>query len=195
MTESQLVDESVDEADETDDGVSRRWLVRLLVGLGIGIPVLVEASTFLGLLRSHLPGDGGDDGDTAATSTPTENDAVGVGDELLAATAPRETVREAQIDVQDGDWQFELTVEVENTGETPYALRLGTVTTTNGERVEGSASTGRIPPGETETVTGTWPLPSNDWPETVTVIALAYDGDDVGTTERQVKLGQVPVRG
>jgi hypothetical protein len=83
--------------DETDDDVSRRWLSRLLVGLGIGIPVLIEGTTAFRLITSRLFGSGdggGDEGGATGTATPTERSAVGVGDELLAATAPIETVRE-----------------------------------------------------------------------------------------------------
>ena len=45
--------------------MERRTLVRLLVVLAIGIPVLVEAVTFLGLLEHQLL-----DGSGAPTATP-----------------------------------------------------------------------------------------------------------------------------
>jgi len=184
-----------DEAD--DDGVSRRWLIRLLVGLGIGIPVLVEGTTVIRLIRSRLFG--GEDGNDSAgspteTPTPAENSAVGVGDELLAATPPADTVREAFIRIRESSWEFTMTVAVDNTTEVPYALRLGAVRTTEGDTVSGSASTGRIPSGESAIVTGRWSLPQNSRPDTVTVTALSYAAE-TGITERQVELERISIRG
>jgi hypothetical protein len=198
MTDSPATDGS--DAPATDDessAVRRRWLIRLLVGLGIGIPVVIEARTFLGLFWSYLAGSGEDDGTGEGTTTPTTTapSGVGVGDELLAATPQTETVRASYIQVEGSDRRFELSVEVDNTGETPYELRFGAVRTAGGESVDGGASTGRIPPGETATVTGTWELPSGDRPESVTVTALTYAGDGVELTERQVRLERVSFRG
>lgn len=194
MTGSQSTgDDDDDSDDDNDDGsVRRRWVIRLLVGLGIGIPILIEARTFLGLLGSYLLGEDDDTG--TATPTPTARTGIGVGDELLAETAPTETVRTSQIRVRESDWQFEMTVEVENTAGSPYELRLGNVHTTGGETVAGGASTGRIPPGETAFVNGTWVLPTDQRPETLTVTALTF-ADDVRVTSREVRLAGITFRG
>ncbi len=176
------------------DDVRRRWLLRLLLGLGIGVPVAIEARTFLGLFRAYLFGDSG--GATATpTATPAGSAGVGVGDELLTGTEPTETVRESQIRVLETGWRFDLSVEVTNTAESPYELRLGDVRTGGGETVDGGASTGRISPDDTTTVEGTWPLPSESRPETVTVTALVYTGEDVDLTEQEVRLARPSLRG
>ena len=181
--------------DETqDDDVRRRWLLRLLLGLGIGVPVAIEARTFLGLFRAYLFGDSG--GATATpTATPAGSAGVGVGDELPTGTEPTETIRESQIRVLKSGWRFDLSVEVTNTAESPYELRLGDVRTGTGETGGGGASAGRIPPGDTTAVKGTWPLPSESRPETVTVTALVYTGEDVDLTEREVRLARPSLRG
>lgn len=184
--------------DETDDDVSRRWLIRLLVGLGIGIPVLIEGTTAFRLITSRLfgSGDGGGDGEGATeTETPTERPAIGVGDELLAATGPTDTVREAFIRVRESDWMFTFTVEVDNTGEVPYALRLGDVRTTGGETISGGGATGQIPPGGSAMVTGQWVLPQNTRPASVSVTALSYRDAETEITERQIELERISIRG
>lgn len=185
-------------SDETDDDdVSRRRLIRLLVGLGVGVPVLVEGTTVLRLITSRLFGGGDGSGDGASatgTATPTERSAVGVGDELLAATAPTDTVHESYIRVRDSGWEFILTVGVENTTEVPCALRLGDVRTTADEAVSGGGATARIPPGESATVTGRWLLAENTRPETVTVTMLS-DAEETRITEREVELKRIPLRG
>ncbi len=181
------------DADTGDRDVRRRWLLRLLVGLGIGIPVAIEARTFLGLFRVYLLGE--DSGEATATPSPTPRSGVGVGDELMTETEPAETIREAQIRVLEDGWQFELTVAVTNTTDTPYELRLGAVRTTGGAAVEGGASTGQVAPGETTDVEDTWLLPSEDRPESLALTALRYGENDVDIVERDVRLARVSLRG
>lgn len=183
-----------DAADE-EDTTRRRWILRLLVGLGIGLPILIEARTFIGLIRVHLLGQDRDDGGTTGTPTPTAEPSVGVGDELLEGTDPTETVREARLRVVDPGWRFELSVAVENTTDAPYELRLGDVRTEAGETVDGDASTGRIAPGESAVVEETWTLPSESRPVTVQVTALSYVEDGVELTDETVPLDRVPLEG
>lgn len=170
--------------------MERRTLIRLLIGVAIGIPVLVEAVTFFGLVETRLFGDGGD----GATGTATA-DRVGVGDELLPATPPTETVTEAVIRGQDAPWLFVLTVDVENPTDAPYELQLGTVTLGSGGSVTGGASTGRVPAGGTGEVTGAWELPAGSTPATLSVRGIAYREDGANETAAEVALAKVPVRG
>lgn len=174
--------------DERPGGISRRTLIRLLVGLGIGIPLLVEALTLLGLVGSQLG-----DGPTTETETPTPaGRRVGVGDELLPETAPTETVSEAAIASQD--WTLTIAVEVENGSEQIYDVRLGTVTTADGERIEGGGGSPPLQPGESATVIGTWDLPEASRPVAVDVVAVSRNGT-VTTVDETVRLGKIPVRG
>ncbi|MFB6218235.1 MAG: hypothetical protein ABEH77_03490 [Halobacteriaceae archaeon] len=172
------------------DGVSRRWLVRLLVGLGIGIPVLVEGATFARLVGNWLFG--GEDREGTATATTTTRRGVGVGDELLPDTAPTERVTSATVAAGEEAWRFVLSVEVENDGGVPYELRLGAVTTADGETVAGEATTGRVPPGESAFVTGAWELPPGATPASVAVVAATY-GAETERREREVPLARIPV--
>lgn len=174
------------------DGRSRRWLVRLLVGLGLGIPIALEATTFLGLIRRSLLGE--DDG----TPSPTpEGRLVGIGDELLPATGPVETMTDAAIEGSSGDaWSLRVVVDVENTGDSPYAFRLGEVTTASGDAVSGGGATGEIPPGETVTLRASWSLPAGSTPETMVVQGLTYpEGGTVARVREVVRLRNVPVEG
>lgn len=178
----------------TDDaegpfGLERRTLIRLLVGLGIGVPILIEAATLLGLVGDLL---GGDDGG-AGTPTATETTAgVGLGDELLPDAPGTHTVQAAYV-AADG-WTFTLSVGVENTTDRTYELRLRTVTTDGGDVVEGGGESGPIAPGETGSVTGRWDLPDGASPDTVEAVAIVRNGT-VTTVERTVDLGSVPVQG
>lgn len=171
--------------------MERRTLVRLLIGLAIGIPVLVEAVTFFGLIEHRLFDGGGRD-TPIGTATP---DRVGVGEELLPATPPSETVTDAVIRGQDTPWLFVLTVEVENPLDVPYELRLGTLTLADGGTVAGGASSGQVPADGSGEVTGAWELPEGSTPATLAVTGIAHRDDGPDETAAEVPLAKVPVRG
>lgn len=185
--------------DDIDDGrLSKRTMIRLLIGFAIGVPVVVEGATFFELFRRQFGGDADSEGaaDTG-TSTP-EPDAVGVGDDLLRTTDRSETLTEAALREADGDrWSLSLAVDVTNEGDSDYEFQLFTVVLDDGRSVSGRATTGRLPPGETGTATGEWSIPAGSTPSAVEVVALVYpEGDgSVETIERRVELANIPVQG
>jgi hypothetical protein len=184
---------------DTPGGISKRTLIRLLVGFGIGIPILIEAITFLGLLDQQFGG-GSEDGDTGTGSTATETatPGVAVGDDLLPETDRSETLASAILREVDGDrWPLSLTVEVRNSGDTDYEFQLLSVHLDDGRTVGGRVSTDRLAPDERRTITAEWSIPAGSTPRAVDVVALVYpDGDDaVETIERRVELAKIPVRG
>jgi hypothetical protein len=181
-------------------GLSKRTLIRLLVGFGIGLPILIEALTFLGLLQQQFGGDGGDGAATPTDSaTETETPAgVRVGDDLLPETDRSERLVTAVLRESGGDtWPLSLTVEVTNDGDTDYEFQLLAVGLADGRTVSGRTSTDRLVPGESRTVTGEWALPAGSTPQWVEAVALIYpDGEEsVETVERRVDLAKIPVRG
>lgn len=171
--------------------MERRTLIRLLVGLGIGVPVAIEAATFLGLFERRLL-DGGDGG---PTRTPAP-DRVGLGDELLPETPPADTVTHAEVRTGEGGWSFALEVTVTNGTDAPYELRLGEVTTSSGRTVAGGGSTPRVPGGASDAVLGHWTLPEGDTPQRVEAVGISFPPDaDPVTVRRSVPLSTVPVSG
>lgn len=171
--------------------MERRTLVRLLVVLAIGIPVLIEVVTFFGLVESQLS-------DGPASPTATAGDGirrVGVGDELLPATPQNETVTEAVIQGDDTPWVFVLTVAVDNPTGTAYELRLRTLALGSGQQVSSDASTGRVPSDDSGQVTGAWEIPPGSTPDAVEVVTIEYAGEEERATRAWVDLASVPVRG
>jgi hypothetical protein len=191
--------------DETDaasgdeaEARRRRTIIRLLVGFGIGIPVLIELATLVGLVEQSLLGGDGD-GDAAAGGTETEGvetetttDGVSVGDELLAETPQRETLSAASLRAGDDQWILTLAASVENTESYPYTVRFGVVTTENDRRVEGSSRGTTVAAGETAQITGTWQLPPGSRPAAVEVTTGA--GETAPTTH-DVALAPIAVEG
>jgi hypothetical protein len=189
--------ETADDGDDTPGGLSKRTLIRLLVGFGIGIPILIEAVTFLGLLDQQFGG-GGEDADAGSTATATATPGVAVGDDFLPETDRSETLASAVLrEVDGGRWPLTLTVEVTNTGDTDYEFQLLTLHLDDGRTVSGRTSTDRLAPGERRAITGEWSIPAGSTPRSVEVVALVYPGDDgaVETIERRVELAKIPVRG
>jgi hypothetical protein len=167
--------------------MKRRTLIRLLVGLGIGIPLLIEGATFVGLIEAQFFGNGDGDPTTPTGTPPAEG--IAVDDELLPETAAEDTLSTASLAAGADGRTLTLTVLVENTGDAPYELRLGAVRTRGGTRVGGSATTGTIAPGDSGTVTEQWDLPDGSMPGFVTVTAVV--GDE--RVERTVPLATIPV--
>ncbi|WP_380681371.1 hypothetical protein [Salinigranum sp. GCM10025319] len=183
----------------------RRTIIRLLVGLGVGIPILVELATFVGLVEQSLFGDdgdgsgggadgsggGGDGGQPGGDRTPSDV-GVGVDDELLPGTPQRETLSVASFRAGDDSWVLTLVASVENTGPEPYTIVFGPVTTENDRRVEGSSRPVTVASGETAQVTGTWQLPPGSRPGSV---ELRTAVDDAEPTAHEVELARIPVEG
>lgn len=186
-----MTTDTQDSADER----RRKRLIRIVVVLALAVPLVIEGLTFGGLLSSTLLGGGGDDGGTVTpdgTATPTAG--VGVGDELLAATPQRETLRTASVQATGETWTLTLSVTVNNTANSSYQFQLGTVETTGGETVSNSASV-TVPPGETETVTGQWSLPAGDRPRAIQVLAVEDVGGNATVSRETVQLAPIPVQG
>ena len=173
--------------------MERRTLIRLLVGLGIGLPIAIELATFGGLFQSRVvnSGDGENGGDgpgtpTAGGAETPPDDAVGVGDELLPATEQADTVTGAEVRNEDGGRVFVMTVAVENDTGQGYELRLDALSTRSGTTVTGGGRSEQIEPGGSATVTGRWELPAGERPGSIIVVATttAEDGGRETVTRR-----------
>jgi len=174
-----------EDAPTEDDGVRRRWLIRLIVGLGFGIPIAIEGATLWGIVRSLLFGEDGDDDSDV-------HGPVSVGEELLPETVPDETLRRAIVYDGAGDREFEIAIEVDNVSAHPVRLRVDGVRTTAGTAVEDGVSTDWIQPGDSATLTGTWPLPAGETPASIDLVAVTRRDTGTRAVERRVLLGDVP---
>lgn len=183
-----------DSTPDGDDGIDRRRLIMYVLAIAIAIPVIVEGVTLLGLVGNYVGGSTPTAADTP-TGGGTTVEGVLEGDELLSATAREERITTARLRSGDG-WTFTISVRVDNTGEVPYEVRLGAVSTDAGTSVSGRATTGAIAPNATGSVTAQYTLPSGERPQTIRVRAIEHGAD--GTTvvvNRTVRIGPIPVEG
>ena len=151
--------------------VSRRTIVRVLVGAGIGIPVAIEGATLLGMLGEQF---GGGDGSGEATSLTLAN---GGDDDLLPETPQVERLVEAT----QRDRKFVAKVDVRNAGDAPATFALGPVVTGGGIRVDGVRETETVEPGDRTRLTAEWELPRGSEPATVEA-KTTVDGESTTRT-------------
>lgn len=150
--------------------MERRTFIRALIGVSIGIPIAVEGITFSTLFYERLVGSEQSDRDGSG---------VGVGDELLAASSPTDTITEMNLTAaSESEWTFTLSVAVENTAEDPYRLKIGPVSLGDGSTVGETVSSGTLDPGASTTVTGEWTVPSN------AVVDGIWVGGKTGSTSK-----------
>lgn len=177
-----------------EEGIDRRRLIRWVAVLAFAVPVIVELLTFGGLLENELlPGDDGDGG-AGTTATPSaDDDAVGIGDELLPETAASETVVTSEVRGDPSSEQtYVLRVSIENGTESSVELRLTRLRLRDGATRESVASSGTIAAGEEGELTGAWTIPGGSMPAAVEAVALR-DGERV--VSRFVDLKRPAIRG
>jgi hypothetical protein len=181
---------------EDDDGVGRRTLVRAVLAVAFGVPVVVEGLTFAELLGGTLLGGDRSGGQATADApgsgggdAPEGSDAVGVGDDLLPSLPGAATLSVAVLRVGGTAREFRVDVAVENPTDATYDVRLGAVTTRDGRSVDGGVST-TVPPGEAATLSAAWGLPTGAVPETLSVSAAVGEAE----ATREATLGRVPRR-
>lgn len=180
--------------DGGDDEIDRRRLIMYVLAAAFAVPLVVEGLTVAGFIGSFLGGPV-DVATPTEAGTPTPTPEVVEGADLLAESDRPERVSTVMLRSTDEGWRLTVTVQVENTGDLPYELRLGAVTTDGGRTVEASATTGRVAPGQTGVVSAQWRLPSGDRPDTVAVTAVEFDDGERVVADRTVRVGRVPVRG
>lgn len=144
---------------ESPEDPSRRRLFRILLALAIGVPVAVEASTFVGMLT-------GERGDEVAD----------IGAELLPDTPQTETLLDSSV-YEGPPRQYELVagIENENENESDYELTVGPLVTEAGDRVAGTKSR-EVPAGEDRELIARWELEREAMPAAVRVRAT-WDGE------------------
>lgn len=186
--------EQADGGDDLGLPITRQTLLRLVIVLAIGIPIVIEGLTFVGLVGNQF--DSGNGGPTDG-GTPTDGPSlrtVKVGDDLLAETDQPERLETATVSTTDG-WRFTLAVEVTNTGADGYAFRITQVTTDSGVTFDRDETTGQLASGESTVLTGNWDVPDGEVPERVTVEATVPTPDGTRTVSETVTFATVGVSG
>lgn len=182
--------ECTDEAPPQGPPTSKR-LVQVLILIGLGIPILIEAATLVRLIGGHLGGD--EDGRSTGNDT-ADVVMVDEGDELLPATAAPEIIARASVRAQLDAWYFVIEVDVQNPAAHSYELTLRDVETRGGRMIDAS-HTQRWPPGDSARMRAEWELPEGDRPVSMYVSGrLLGAADSTQRAARRVHFDHIPVR-
>lgn len=177
---------------QNENEKSRKNLVRWLVILGIGIPVLVELLTLFNLINVRF---NGKDNEPPHTVEPTSEHAVAQGDTLFNTSAAPVILQEMLIKVNAQEWDFELVLAYAGEEASPDArlaidsLRLQSgMTLTSGE-YEWETEGGRTQ------LEAEWRLPSGDIPTALFLSTFQQlSPDSINQIPRQITLNKIPVR-
>ncbi|QGN06973.1 hypothetical protein Hrd1104_06475 [Halorhabdus sp. CBA1104] len=170
--------------------MERATLVKVLLVVAIGIPLVIEGATFLSLFNQHLGSE-----DTAGTETPAP-ETLSVGDDLLTDFGGENvtaTIENGSIQATGDAWLFTLEIAVRNSGNQSVAVSVGPLTTGDGTVGETVAESGEIAPAGSTTVFVQWSLPTGETPQSLTVTRTRY-GNETTTADGTVQIGGFPVQ-
>ncbi len=141
--------------------MERRNFIRALIAVAIGVPVAIEAVTFSRLFSAGLFGEG-------SGGEMPDGEGVDVGEDLLPETDAGDTISRMSLEATgETEWTFQLVVDVENTTEQVYRLKIGPVSLGDGSTVGETVSTGEMEPGASTTLRGEWSVASGSRVEAI----------------------------
>jgi hypothetical protein len=180
---------------ETEKDSTPKWLVRILVIVGIGVPVLIELFTFSGLISNHLFESSEDQGETSAT----ESKAIGpstisTGDTLFVGSSVPLVIRNLQLEIYPDKWVFTVRLSPEKSKNIETSTLIQALHTQN--RVRDKEKVLNWGAADTAAKTVTWTLESSERPVGIEFSnkAVSQKGGgatDTGDTE-YFKFGHIP---
>ncbi len=184
-----MPDSSDGGASASTPSASSKRLVRILLIIGIGIPVLIEAATLFRLIGGHMSED-----EAPSSASETTEAYVVEGDELLPETPPAERITALIIEPESESWVFSMDVAVANRTAAPYELQLREVQAEGGQVFEKTASQ-QWAAGDSAAMEIEWALPAGSVPSSLTAEARWYIGTDSARTVTQaIQFGKIPVQ-
>lgn len=172
-----------------------RRLVKWLLIVGVGVPVLVEGITFFGLVGHHVSDSGKEE--ASATSAHAQAPEVSIGDDLLSSTPLVERVTEAREWAYGEHWAFELTITLEKPPEKGCRIVFDSLRTEDGNMVADEKELQWEGGDEDEddlAQTVQWIIPPGDQPFSVRVRAFSGEDQQQPLKTQYVTFGKIPVQ-
>lgn len=171
---------------------SKKTLVRILIIVGIGIPVLVELLTLFNLINVQLFEE---EKVPEQQARPAEVEEFMVGDTLFADAATPIAISEILIKVSAQSWRFELTLA--QSGSTAVVGNLVAIDSLKLKSGEVLSDTQKWEVNKSSRLQKTfeWLLPSGDIPTVLYMSSRqSFSKDSVANLRLDVQLGNIPVR-
>ena len=171
---------------------SNRRLVRILVIVGIGIPVLIELLTLFNLVNVQLFSD--EKEEVQQVETVEEVQAYVEGDTLFTDYATPIVIRSMEIKVSARQWRYELLLMPADTATImekmvmvdSIRLESGKLLSSDQAQHPGEGSRGYLLE---------WELPSGDMPQLIYMSSIQpVAPDSTATIQKEIRLGKIPIR-
>ena len=181
-----------DKSAKSDKEGSRKTLVRILIAVGIGIPVLVELLTLFNLINVQLFED---EKAIRQQASPTEVREYIIGDTLFADSVTPITLQDMIIKVSPQSWRFELVLARSGSITTAGPLLTAdSLKLKSGEIVSDAQSWEMDNSSGSDTTRFSWMLPSGEIPTVLYISTQKSVQKDSASSQQQVQLGNIPVR-
>jgi len=180
---------------EENSGNSTKRLVKILVMVGIGIPVLVELMTLFNLLNVQIFGDEKDS--NSFDTNITEVRGVGEGDTLFAEQGSKLTIDQLRVEVSTQQWRFTISMTaVDSISQDELQISVDSLNLQSNKTLLGSESRSwEVRQTAPAKVHGEWILPNGDIPTKLYVSIYHQAGEDsTYQLNQEVPLNKVPVR-
>lgn len=173
---------------------SNKKLVRILIIVGIGIPVLVELLTLFNLVNVQLFED--DSELDRKKESIVEVRKLTEGDTLFADYASPVAVESMRIKVSAQEWKFELIFTHLNPREVEkFGLRIDSLKLNSGQILRTINDSEQKTESNVSRTRAEWKLPSGDIPQMLFLSSLqAISEDSTETIHTEVPIGNIPVR-
>ncbi len=181
-------------SEETSNSSTKR-LVKILVIVGIGIPVLVELMTLFNLIDSQMLG--GEDPEAKSDEQVTEVQGISQGDSLFTEYATVVTVDTLRVNVSARNWRFVLGLRAaDSVDQKELQLQVDSLKLQSEKVLRGDESySWNIANELPVTAHGGWELPNGDIPTMLYISSRQKaNQDSLARVQQEVPLDKIPVR-
>lgn len=181
-------------AEETSNSSTKR-LVKILVILGIGIPVLVELMTLFNLIDAQMFG--GDEPEAQSDDQVSDVRGVSEGDSLFVDNSAIITIDRLRVNVSAREWRFELELKaIDSLTQEELQFRVDSLILQSDKVLLGDDnSSWEVKNEQPVAIRGQWELPNGDIPTKFYVSSLQkISQDSSARLQQEVPLDKIPVR-
>lgn len=184
-----------EESKSKDSSRSPNYLVRILLIVAIGIPVLIEFLTFFNLIKFRLWDEGGARQEQVQ-QTEQHSRRFSIGDTLIAESSVVLTLQDLRINVSPETWKLEMKLRaMQNSAELKF--RLDSLRLENGMMVRVSETSENESEDESgyQEIEGEWTIPNKEVPDELFItISRKVTADSMAEIHKRIPITKPIVR-
>jgi len=180
-------------SEEKSDNSTKK-LVKILVIVGIGIPVLVELMTLFNLINVQIFEDEKDV--NSHDTNVTEVRGFGEGDTLFANQESAVLIDQLRVKVSAQEWRFALGItSMDSTSQEKLQIRVDSLRLQSKKILLGiDSSSWEVRQTVPAQIYGEWALPNGDIPTKLFVSIEQQEADSTTRVSQEIPLHKIPVR-